>query len=53
LTLYGLIPNPRWENYGFTVENEAGLLIAFPSGIVHEVTPVVRGRRFSIVSWFF
>jgi predicted 2-oxoglutarate/Fe(II)-dependent dioxygenase YbiX len=53
LILYGLIPTPDWEHYGFPVTAETGLLIAFRSDIFHEVTPVTAGERFTIVSWFF
>jgi PKHD-type hydroxylase len=30
---------------------EQGLLIAFPSFTIHEVTPVTRGTRYSLVGW--
>lgn len=53
LTFYGLIQQPRWEKYGFSVQGETGLLVAFSSDVSHEVTPVTQGERFSIVSWFF
>jgi predicted 2-oxoglutarate/Fe(II)-dependent dioxygenase YbiX len=29
-----------------------GTLVAFPSETTHEVTPVVRGERYTIVSWY-
>jgi SM-20-related protein len=53
LVLYGLIADPLWKRYGFTIQGESGLLVAFRSDILHEVTPVTRGKRFTIVSWFF
>ena len=31
---------------------EAGTLVAFPSETTHEVTPVTRGERYSIASWY-
>jgi SM-20-related protein len=31
---------------------EAGTLVAFPSENTHEVIPVTRGERYSIVSWY-
>lgn len=34
------------------VQAKAGALIAFRSETTHEVTPVTRGDRFSIVSWY-
>lgn len=36
----------------FPIPGEAGLLVAFRSDTVHEVTPVARGERFTVVSWF-
>lgn len=36
----------------FHVGGEPGLLVAFLSDTVHEVTPVTRGARFTVVSWF-
>ena len=32
---------------------EAGLLVAFPSDVLHEVTPVQGGTRDTIVDWFY
>lgn len=31
---------------------ERGTIIFFPSELHHEVTPVTRGQRYSLVSWF-
>jgi SM-20-related protein len=31
---------------------EAGMLVAFPSELTHEITPVTHGERYAIVSWF-
>jgi predicted 2-oxoglutarate/Fe(II)-dependent dioxygenase YbiX len=36
-----------------TVRPEAGLLVAFPSDVLHEVTPVESGTRDTIVDWFY
>lgn len=36
---------------GEIVEQKAGHPIVFPSWLVHRVTPVTRGRRYSIVCW--
>ncbi|HYY99071.1 MAG TPA: 2OG-Fe(II) oxygenase [Pyrinomonadaceae bacterium] len=36
----------------FPIPGEAGLLVAFRSDTLHEVTPVTRGERFTVVSWF-
>ena len=53
LTFYGLVSaTPRGKAVGFPLAAEAGTLVAFPADMVHEVTPVTRGRRLSVVSWF-
>jgi SM-20-related protein len=52
LTFYGLIDNPQWQQYGFNLYGESGMLIAFPSDIYHEVKAVTDGQRYTIVSWF-
>ncbi|MBV9928545.1 MAG: 2OG-Fe(II) oxygenase [Acidobacteria bacterium] len=36
----------------FEVAGEPGLLVAFRADTVHEVAPVTRGERFTVVSWF-
>ncbi|MGH7899901.1 MAG: 2OG-Fe(II) oxygenase [Candidatus Binatia bacterium] len=53
LTFPGLIDDPRLKARGFPVRGESGLLIAFRSNVVHGVSPVVRGKRYTVVSWFF
>ena len=52
LTFYGLIGDPQWRQYGFALDPAPGLLVAFRSEIVHEVTPVLAGERYTIVDWF-
>lgn len=51
LTLYGLMDDGRGGTIGLPVSAETGALIAFPSDMAHEVKPVTRGERFSVVSW--
>jgi PKHD-type hydroxylase len=34
-----------------TVPKEQGTLVAFPSFIMHKVTPLTRGKRYSLVAW--
>ena len=53
LTFYGLINGPQWEGCGFALNSDPGLLIAFPSEKIHEVTPVSHGERFTAVTWFY
>ena len=38
---------------GVEVHPEAGLLVAFPSGTLHEVLPVRQGTRDAAVDWFY
>lgn len=52
LCLYGLVDDPRWQNYGFPLQGEKGLLIGFPSETLHEVKAVTEGQRYTVVSWY-
>lgn len=52
LKLYGLIKSCGWEKRGITVPGKAGTLVAYPVDLVHEVTPILSGARFAIVSRF-
>ena len=36
----------------FSLRGEAGLLVAFPADTIHEVRPIIRGERYTIISWF-
>jgi SM-20-related protein len=53
LTLFGLLDSGDDRNVGLPVIGEAGALIGFPSETLHEVTPITRGERFTVVSWFY
>jgi SM-20-related protein len=53
LTFYALLDGPQWERCKFSLNAEPGLLIAFPSDKLHEVTPVLHGQRFTVVTWFY
>jgi SM-20-related protein len=52
LAFYGLLPDPRCASLGIPVRGKTGMLVAFRSGVFHQVTPVTRGERFTVVSWF-
>jgi SM-20-related protein len=52
LTFYGLLDDDRGEGLGLPLSAEPGLLIAFPPSLVHEVTPVTSGERYTVVTWF-
>jgi predicted 2-oxoglutarate/Fe(II)-dependent dioxygenase YbiX len=51
LTFYGLLGDPRLRGVGYPLRAEAGLLVAFRPSILHEVTPVSRGERHTVVAW--
>lgn len=53
LNLYGLIDQPGWNDKAFPIAGQVGLLIAFRSDLLHEVTEVICGERFTVVNWFF
>lgn len=48
LTLHN-VPGPGTR---LPLPGKAGRLIGFPSWLVHEVTPVSRGERYSIACWY-
>lgn len=53
LTLFGLMGGAAGKEFGFPVEVETGLLIAFRPALMHEVSPVEYGKRYSLVTWFY
>jgi predicted 2-oxoglutarate/Fe(II)-dependent dioxygenase YbiX len=54
LTFYGLMDDGTSEDsVGLALAAETGLLIAFPSDLVHSVSPITAGERYTVVSWFF
>ena len=53
LTLFGLLDARDGQSVGMPVVGEEGALIAFPAEMLHEVTPITRGQRFTVVSWFY
>lgn len=54
LTFYGLMgESAGGDNVGLPLAGETGLLIAFPADLVHSVSPVTAGERYTVVSWFF
>jgi len=52
LTFHGLMQNPLFGNFGLPVIGECGLLITFPPSVLHEVTPVTHGKRYSLATWY-
>jgi SM-20-related protein len=53
LNFYGLLPDARLKNRSIPLKCKEGLLVAFRSDLHHEVRPVTRGERYSVVTWFF
>jgi predicted 2-oxoglutarate/Fe(II)-dependent dioxygenase YbiX len=51
LTFYGLIKEPAFASCGLPLDARSGMLVAFPSSVVHEVG-VTRGQRHTIATWF-
>jgi SM-20-related protein len=52
LVIFGLIKAPGMKGRGFPLAAKKGLLVAFPSDLVHEVMPVTHGERFTMVTWY-
>jgi len=52
LTFHGLMDNPVFGDYGLPIVGECGLLVTFPPSVMHEVTPVTHGNRYSIATWY-
>jgi predicted 2-oxoglutarate/Fe(II)-dependent dioxygenase YbiX len=52
LRFHGLLDGPQWEHCPLPFEAEAGMLVAFPSHVLHEVETVKHGRRITVVTWF-
>jgi SM-20-related protein len=52
LTFYNLDQDPRYRRRSLPLSSPPGTLIVFRSDVLHEVTPVVHGERFSLITWF-
>ena len=53
LSFYGLLQDdPKGEGIGLPLVGSPGALVAFPSQMIHGVSPVTHGRRYTIASWF-
>ena len=52
LNFYYLTPRPTWEDFCLSLVGTPGLLVAFRSNVIHQVTPVTDGTRFTVVTWF-
>ena len=52
LTFFDLSETTTWSTCRVSVTGERGLLVAFPSGLFHQVMKIHHGERFTVVSWF-
>ncbi|MFB3062489.1 MAG: 2OG-Fe(II) oxygenase, partial [Candidatus Binatia bacterium] len=52
LTFFGLLDIPDSDKFGFALEPELGMLVAFRSNVLHSVSPILSGNRYVIVAWF-
>jgi len=52
LVFYNLLEGERLARLGLSLTGHPGLLVAFDSAVIHEVKPVTRGERVTIVTWF-
>jgi len=53
LVFYGLMGESSGKTVGLPLDGETGMLVAFPSDLVHAVSSVTAGERYTIVSWFY
>ena len=47
----------KWDNLIFDydrhpMERRQGPVIIFPSNLYHEIKPITKGKRYSLVQWF-
>ena len=52
LTFFGLFDHPSGQALGIPLDAAEGLLITFPADMLHAVTPVTHGERYTIATWF-
>jgi SM-20-related protein len=53
LTFYELLDDPIGRSFGFPLDADEGLLVAFRADVAHSVDRVTHGDRYTIASWFF
>ena len=53
LTIYGLIKDKAFEDFGYPVEGKTGTLVAYRSTAIHEVTPIQKGIRYVLKSGYY
>ena len=53
LIFHGLLKDEKFGRFGIPLNSEAGMLIAFPSTILHEVSQITAGTRFVVNSGYY
>jgi predicted 2-oxoglutarate/Fe(II)-dependent dioxygenase YbiX len=53
LQFHELLDEPRMQNRAYPFDPQLGTLLAFPSSVLHEVTTVQAGVRYSLVTWLY
>jgi predicted 2-oxoglutarate/Fe(II)-dependent dioxygenase YbiX len=53
LSFFGLVKEGEFQRIGLPLTGEPGMLVAFPANFLHSVTPVTRGERYVVTSWYF
>jgi len=51
LNFHGLLAGAPWDRCAFALDALPGMLVAFPSRVVHEVGPVTFGHRCTMTAW--
>lgn len=49
---HDLVPGPEYAASALSVHGRAGLLVAFDPAVRHQVTPIDRGERVTVVAWY-
>jgi predicted 2-oxoglutarate/Fe(II)-dependent dioxygenase YbiX len=47
----GILEIKNFKGKSVPIENKIGTLYVFNSGLLHRVTPIVKGTRYSLVNW--
>ena len=53
LTFYGLFDHPSGDLMGIPIEAAEGLLVTFRADLLHGVSQVTHGERYTIATWFY
>jgi predicted 2-oxoglutarate/Fe(II)-dependent dioxygenase YbiX len=53
LIFHGLLKDEKFGQFGIPLNGEIGMLIAFPSAILHEVSQITAGTSFVVNSGYY